>query len=121
VWCAAEDWQACYPYLRGCDLFNHGYWWEAHEAWEPLWRGCRRDSVQAHFIQGLIQAANALLKRRMVRARAVERLRRAADQHLAAVRGEVYMGLDVARWRAALDHCLRTGAREWPLLELHDL
>ncbi|MER9856292.1 DUF309 domain-containing protein [Mesorhizobium sp. M0098] len=22
----------------GIDLFNHGYYyWEAHEAWEPLW------------------------------------------------------------------------------------
>ncbi|MER9007639.1 DUF309 domain-containing protein [Mesorhizobium sp. M0862] len=22
----------------GIDLFNHGYYWEAHEAWEPLWQ-----------------------------------------------------------------------------------
>jgi uncharacterized protein len=22
----------------GLDVFNHGYYWEAHEAWEGLWQ-----------------------------------------------------------------------------------
>ena len=26
-------------FLWGLDLFNHGYYWEAHEAWEGLWQG----------------------------------------------------------------------------------
>jgi hypothetical protein len=25
----------------GIDLFNHGYYWEAHEAWEPLWHAAK--------------------------------------------------------------------------------
>jgi hypothetical protein len=25
-------------FLWGLDLFNHGYCWEAHEAWEGLWQ-----------------------------------------------------------------------------------
>src|ERR1700731_518169 len=25
-------------FLWGLDLFNHGYYWEAHEAWEGLWQ-----------------------------------------------------------------------------------
>src|SRR5262245_4846701 len=25
------DWRACRAYMYGIDLFNHGYYWEAHE------------------------------------------------------------------------------------------
>ncbi len=32
-----EDWWNCTEYLWGIDLFNHGYYWEAHEVWEGLW------------------------------------------------------------------------------------
>ena len=32
-----EDWRSCELYLYGIDLFNHGYWWEAHEALEDVW------------------------------------------------------------------------------------
>jgi hypothetical protein len=32
-----EDWRSCDLYLYGIDLFNHGYWWEAHEALEDVW------------------------------------------------------------------------------------
>ncbi|MER9222262.1 DUF309 domain-containing protein [Mesorhizobium sp. M0644] len=24
------------------DLINHGYYWEAHEAWEPLWHAAKQ-------------------------------------------------------------------------------
>src|SRR5271165_4357968 len=30
-------------FLWGLDLFNHGYYWEAHEAWEGLWQVADRD------------------------------------------------------------------------------
>ena len=33
----AEEWRDCEHYLYGVDLFNQGYWWEAHEAWEAVW------------------------------------------------------------------------------------
>lgn len=51
-----EDW------LRGIDLFNAFYFWEAHEAWERAWRAYPRDSAEATLLQGLIQIAAALLK-----------------------------------------------------------
>lgn len=47
---------------RGLDLFNHGYFWEAHEAWEEPWQGLRRDSAEALHLQGLIRLAAAALK-----------------------------------------------------------
>jgi hypothetical protein len=44
-------------------LFNHGYWWEAHEALEAVWMSAGRRTESGQFIQGLIQIAAAHLKR----------------------------------------------------------
>ena len=46
----------------GVDLFNHGFPWEAHEAWEPLWFAAPRDRVERALLQGLIHAAAAVVK-----------------------------------------------------------
>ena len=35
-------------------LFNHGYYWEAHEAWEALWQSANRGSPLRAFLKGLI-------------------------------------------------------------------
>jgi uncharacterized protein len=37
-----QEWRACRDYLYGIDLFNHGFYWEAHEVWEGLWVACGR-------------------------------------------------------------------------------
>lgn len=58
-----ERWQNCEPYLYGVDLFNHGYWWEAHEAWEACWIAAGKKSPSGLFLQGLIQVAAACLKK----------------------------------------------------------
>ena len=55
----ADNWRASRAYLRGVDLFNHGFYWEAHEAWEGLWHACGRCGVMADFLKGLIQLAAA--------------------------------------------------------------
>lgn len=39
-------------FLWGMDLFNHGYYWEAHEAWEGLWQTAQGD--QRLLFKGLI-------------------------------------------------------------------
>lgn len=59
-----EAWGGCVPYLLGLDLFNRGFYWEAHEAWEPLWAGCRERAEQHAFLQGLIALAAAGFKAR---------------------------------------------------------
>ena len=41
-------------FLWGLDLFNHGYYWEAHEAWEGLWQVADRDGPQRMLFKGLI-------------------------------------------------------------------
>jgi hypothetical protein len=46
----------------GIDLFNHGYYWEAHEAWEPLWHAAKRSTQHSQFFKGLILLAAAGVK-----------------------------------------------------------
>ena len=66
-----DRWEACRPYLYGIDLFNRGYYWEAHEAWEGLWHACGRSGRMADFLKGLIALAAAGVKLREGRERGV--------------------------------------------------
>lgn len=58
----SDDWRGSAAYLRGVDLFNDGYYWEAHEAWEPLWHAHGRRGPQADAIKALIKLAAAGVK-----------------------------------------------------------
>jgi hypothetical protein len=49
-------------FLWGLDLFNHGYYWEAHEAWEGLWRVADRDGPLRMLFKGLILLSAAGVK-----------------------------------------------------------
>ena len=59
-----ERWPESRAYLRGLDLFNSGYYWEAHEAWEHLWHRGGRTGTVADFLKGLIAFAAAGVKAR---------------------------------------------------------
>lgn len=59
-----DTWQTSTDYLYGIDLFNHGYFWEAHEAWEGLWHACGRRGNIADFLKALIKLAAAGVKAR---------------------------------------------------------
>ena len=54
----------CTEYLFAIDLFNHGYYWEAHEHWELLWQAAGREGLLADFLKGLIKLAAAGVKAR---------------------------------------------------------
>jgi hypothetical protein len=49
-------------FVWGQDLFNHGYYWEAHEAWEGLWQVARRGSPERAFLKALILLSAAGVK-----------------------------------------------------------
>ena len=67
-------------YLYGLDLFNHGFYWEAHEAWEALWHASGRAGPTADFLKGLIKLAAAGVKAREGRAAGVrQHAERAAE------------------------------------------
>jgi hypothetical protein len=57
-----DGWPECRPYLYGIDLFNGGYYWESHVAWESLWLACGRRGTEADFLKGLIKLAAAGVK-----------------------------------------------------------
>jgi predicted metal-dependent hydrolase len=48
-------------FTRGARLFDAGAFFNAHEAWEELWRS-ETDQAQRRFLQGLIQIAAAFHK-----------------------------------------------------------
>jgi hypothetical protein len=49
-------------FLWGIDLFNHGYYWEAHEAWEGLWQVADRGGSLRMLFKGLILLSAAGVK-----------------------------------------------------------
>lgn len=111
-----EDWAASEEYLQGVDLFNHGYWWEAHEAWEPLWLAAGRTTSLGLFLQGLIQLAAGHLKRHQGHAGAAARL--GADG-LAKLGRAPRLGIDVPAFaRAAADY-LEARSEQPALIVLH--
>jgi len=67
-------------YLYAIDLFNHGFYWESHEAWEALWHAAGRHGHTANFLKGLIKLAAAGVKAREGRATGVrQHSQRAAE------------------------------------------
>lgn len=102
-------WRECTPYLHGIDLFNHGYYWEAHEAWEALWHACGRTGQTADFLRALIRLAAAGFKLREGRPMGALRHAAAASALLREVVAENerpdagYMGLRVRALADAAD------------------
>lgn len=56
----------------GIDLFDYGYFWEAHEVWETAWRAADRDTDPWVFRKSLIRLAAAALKLRVGSAAGVQ-------------------------------------------------
>ena len=63
-----DAWRAGWQYLET------GYFWESHEVWEPVWMALPVGAQERALAQAAIQLANASLKARMGRPRAVSRL-----------------------------------------------
>ena len=92
---------ASIPFLLGLDLFNAGYYWEAHEAWEGLWIVAGRAGLLASFLKGLIKLAAAGVKAREGQISGVQRHARRAIELFElvsrdpAAHGLVYCGLSL--------------------------
>jgi predicted metal-dependent hydrolase len=109
----AEDWRENELYLFGVDLFNDGYWWEAHAAWEALWQRTGRSEATATFLQGLIQIAAALVQDRAGRAIGARRLASKGVAKLRRLPGKLgaasgsrairFMGVDVDGFATAVE------------------
>lgn len=93
-------WLHCPRYLFGIDLFNHGYYWEAHETWEELWHLAGRGTTLGDFLQGLIKLAAAGVKVRQGIASGTRSLAQGARERFQQVQLRIaspcYLGLRFA-------------------------
>ena len=95
-------WQATPAFLWGVDLFNAGYYWEAHEAWEDLWRAAG-DSPSAALLHGLIKLAAAGVKAGVGNPRGTARHAGAAAEVFAGLSDPRLFGLDPRALARAAD------------------
>lgn len=99
-------WRQCPEYLWGIDLFNHGYYWEAHESWEQVWHACGRRGKIADFLKGLIKLAAAGVKAREGVSAGVQRHARRAHELFEIVSSssgtdETLLGMSVSELASA--------------------
>jgi hypothetical protein len=59
-----DGWSGNEDFLYGVDLFNAGYFWEAHVFWERLWALEETPREVRRVLQSIIQTAAACLKAR---------------------------------------------------------
>ena len=88
-------------FRRGVELFDAGYYWEAHEAWEALWHAAGRRGATADVLRGLIKLAAAGIKVRERREGGVRTHGRRAAECFARARrqgGVHQLGLDLDVW-----------------------
>jgi uncharacterized protein len=101
-----ERWRESLHYLLGIDLFNHGFYWEAHEAWESLWHVCGRRGQLATFFKALIHLAAAGVKAREPRLEGVLSHARRAKELLEELGVARFMGMEIATLIAHVDTIL---------------
>ncbi len=76
----------CDAWLCGWEFLDAGFFWEAHEVWEPVWMALPPNSTERRFSQAAIQLANAELKLRMERPKAALRLCDLVEEQLSGLR-----------------------------------
>ena len=88
-------WPENETFLYGLDLYAAGFFWEAHEVWEPVWMRSPGNSRERLVVQGLIQLSNACLKILMGRPDAAAKLLDIAHQKVleASYGGTTMMGI----------------------------
>ena len=98
-------------FAYGADLFNHGFFWEAHEVWEAVWMAASPNSARREALRTLIQMANACLKLAMGKHNAFERLA-AEIADISPGEGLAHEGLDMAAQSSAFARFAADVARE---------
>lgn len=95
-----KNWRASPAFCYSVDLYNHAYWWEAHEGWESLWRCYEQGDPHRFILQSFIQVSAAHLQRFMQHANGARQLLKHARLHLDAGRpaGEIVFGVHLDHW-----------------------
>ena len=105
-----------HQWIRGLDLFDHRYYWEAHEVWEAVWKAVPEGS-ERQLLQGLIQLSAATLKHHLGQPRPCQLLLQRGGGRVEAViaaEGSVWRGLDLPATLARV-HAF-VGGGDWPAI-----
>ena len=101
-----DDLAASRAWRTGWAWLDAGYFWEAHEVWEPVWLACPPNSAERFFMAALIQLANGRLKLAMNRRSAALRIARMGIDHIREARirssAPLLMGISVTDVEAML-------------------
>jgi hypothetical protein len=111
------SWMHSDHYRYAVDLFNHQYWWEAHEVLEGLWVENGRRTELAIFLQGLIQISAALLKASTGVHTGAARLSRKGLSKLSSQEG-IFLGIAVEPFVRSVEHYLTSRSSILPRLVL---
>ena len=91
-------------FCTGLHYLGRGYFWEAHELFEPVWMALEEGSDDRRFLQALLQLANAQLKLKMQRPKAARRLCMMVRDLLTMLTATRLMGQEISQ----IVECLET-------------
>ena len=110
-----DHWPRCRAYLRGLDLFNAGFFWEAHVEFESLWLACGRRGTAADYFKAWVKLAAAGVKHRQEMPAGVKtHAARAAELWRGVVKTHgtpQFLGFDLAELIRLADNIHQSG---WP-------
>lgn len=105
-------------FREAVQLFNDGYYWHSHEAWEVVWHESGGDDKR--FVQGLIQLAGALHHHESGNGKGRDSLRRTAGEKFTGL-SPVFHGLDWADLLKQVDGVFADGVSRPPVINLRDM
>jgi uncharacterized protein len=111
-------WQQNETYLYAVDLFNHGYYWEAHEAWESLWHEAGHHGQTGDFLKGLIKLAAAGVKSREGNAAGLRRHLQRGQELLLGVDKPTFCGVDILELIASAVESAESKSNYAPQIQL---
>ena len=102
-------------FIEGCNLFNDGKLWHAHEAWEDLWKSLKPlgKRVETDAVQGIIQIAALLYNYEREKIRGVVNMASKLLVRLSGVEHGIW-GVDVSKLRTSLIPFIRDAASDEP-------
>ena len=115
---SAQSWQDCELYLYCIDLFNQGYWWEAHELLKQVCLAVGRESVIGRFLEAVIQISAGELKHYMQEEKGAQVL---LERGLAGLLVEppIFLGIEIAAFAADIKECLAAENQVFPRIILN--
>ena len=102
-------------FIEGCNLFNEGKFWHAHEAWEDLWKSLKPlgKKVETDAVQGIIQIAALLYNYEREKIRGVVNMASKLLVRLSGIEHGIW-GVDVSKLRTSLIPFIRDAASDEP-------